>query len=194
MKSASLRQRLRCGLVAMLSLFAALTLIAQTNSVVSTEAGKETVGPARNDSKPAPNTAALRHEQEVRTLCIEGRRLICGRILEVLPDGLIVECGYTNLLREPLSRSWLIPATAQASRAENLIESKSPGAICVGRVLLTDTPKSKRTKPARYGYVIVEGYPAGHYNHTSAVGVQRTVRKFSASLLAAVQGTLEGEK
>jgi hypothetical protein len=74
--------------------FAAMSLPAQSNSV----------------------TASLRHEQDVRAACIEGRRLICGKILEILPAGLIVESGYTNLLREPLSRSWLIPGTAEASR------------------------------------------------------------------------------
>jgi hypothetical protein len=137
-----------------------------------------------------PPAAAVRHEQEVRNACIEGRRLICGRILDLVPEGLIVESGYTNLLREPLTRSWLIPGTAQASRAENLIESQSPGAICVGRILLTDTPKGKKAKPAKYDYVIVEAFPAGHYSYTSAGTVHRTLRRFSSSLVAAVQETL----
>jgi hypothetical protein len=161
-----------CCLVALLSLITTGSVSAQTNSA----------------------TAALRHEQDVRMACIEGRRLICGKILEILPEGLIVESGYTNILREPLSRSWLIPGTAEASRAENLIESKTPGAICVGRVLLADTPKAKKAKPARYDYVIVEAYPAGQSTYNSAINVRRTVRKFSASLVAAVQKSLDAEK
>src|SRR5882724_4299650 len=59
--------------------------------------------------------------EQIRTACIQGRRSICGRILKVLPDGLVVESGYTNLLRSPLDRSWLVPGTATASRATNLI-------------------------------------------------------------------------
>jgi len=133
----------------------------------------------------------LSNPADVRLACIEGRRLICGRILDIVPEGLIVECGYTNLLRQPISKSWLIPGTVQASRAENLIESKSPGAICVGRVLLTDSPKSKKLKPAKYDYVIVQAYPAGQYTYTSTGTVQRTLRRFSANVMAAVQANLE---
>src|SRR5262245_4177422 len=100
-------------------LVAALSVHAQSN-------------PIQKDSATAgATTTAVQHAQQIRTTCIEGRRLICGRILEVLPEGLIVECGYTNLLREAVSRSWLIPGTVTARRAENLIESKMPGAFCV---------------------------------------------------------------
>jgi hypothetical protein len=141
------------------------------------------------------NSSALHREQEVRSACIEGRRLICGKILDILPEGLIVESGYTNLLRQPLSKSWLIPGTAEATRAENLIESKTPGAICVGRVLLTNTPKGKKAaKPSKYDYVLVEAFPSGEFTYTSAQTIKRTVRKFSASLLVAVQAALAAER
>jgi hypothetical protein len=137
--------------------------------------------------------ATFQHDEKIRTACIEGRRLICGRILDVLPEGLLVESGYTNLLRAPLNRSWLIPGTAQASRAENLIESKSPGAICVGRVLLTNPPKGKNVKPVKYDYVIIQAYPAGQYTYVSVGTVVRTIRRFSASLVVAVE-TLEAKE
>jgi hypothetical protein len=149
--------------------------------------------PTNSTSSNSPTTA-LQHEQEVRKACIEGRRLICGRILEILPEGLLVESGYTNLLREPLSKSWLIPGTAQASKAEYLIESKTAGSICVGKVLLSNTPKTNKAKPARYDYVNVEAYPSGEFVYRSAGTVQRTVRKFSASLVSAVQATLDAEQ
>ena len=50
------------------------------------------------------NLLAARREraEAMRTVCIQGRRSICGKILQVLPEGLVVESGYTNLLREPL--------------------------------------------------------------------------------------------
>jgi hypothetical protein len=137
--------------------------------------------------------AAFQHVEKLRNTCIESRRLICGKILQVLPGGLVVESGYTNLLREPLIQSWLVPGRAQASRAENLLEEKKPGAICIGLVFLTDFPKGKRFKPAQYDYVIIQGYPAGQYTYTSAANIKRTVRRFSAGLDTAIQLNLKSE-
>ena len=158
-----------------------MTAAAQNTEVVTTNALKSDTA-----------KTAFQHEQEVRAACIEGRRLICGKILDVLPDGLVVENGYTNLLREPLTKSWLVPGTVEASRPANLIEGKSPGAVCVGLALLTNPPGGKKLKPAKYDYVIIEGYPAGQYTYTSAGVVRRTVRRFSASLAGAVSENLGG--
>ena len=135
--------------------------------------------------------ATFQDRERVREVCIEGRRLVCGKILEVLPDGLVVDSGYTNLLRQPLTQSWLVPGTVKASRAQNLLEENKPGANCVGLVFLTHLPKGKNLKPAQYDYVIIEGYPAGQYTYTSVGSVQRTVRQFSASLGAAVNWNLK---
>jgi hypothetical protein len=177
--------------MALVLILAAATAVAQSNLTDRAAHPLPLGGEGQGEGVPS---ATLQHEQKVRAACIEGRRLICGRILEILPEGLLVESGYTNLLREPLSKSWLIPGTAQASKAEYLIESKTPGAICVGRVLLTDTPKTKKAKPARYDYVNVEAYPAGEFVYRSVGTVQRTVRKFSASLVPAVHATLDAEQ
>ena len=136
-------------------------------------------------------TATFQDSEKVRAMCIEGRRLVCGKILEVLPEGLVVDSGYTNLLRQPLTDSWLVPGTAKASRAENLLEENKPGANCIGLVFLTNLPKGKKFKPAQYDYVIIEGYPAGQHTYTSVGSVQRTVRQFSASLGAAVDLNLK---
>jgi hypothetical protein len=111
----------------------------------------------------------------------------------VLPDGLIIECGYTNLMRAPLDHSWLVPGTATASREPNLIEDSEPGSMCAGVVFLTDIPKSRRSKPKRYDYVIVQGYPAGQYTYTSLGTIVRTVRRFSVGLQTAVNLNLEAE-
>ena len=127
------------------------------------------------------------HIGEIRTDCIQNRRLICGKILQVLPEGLVVESGYTNLLQRPLERSWLVPGTVLASRAPNLVEGKEPGSICAGLVFLTDYPKSRRTNPKPFDYVILIGYPAGQYTYASVGALQRTVRRFSASLPEAVR-------
>jgi hypothetical protein len=113
--------------------------------------------------------------------------MVCGKILQVLPEGLVVESGYTDLLQRPLGPSWLVPGTVSARRASHLMEGKEPGSICAGLVFLTDYPKSRRTNPKPFDYVILIGYPAGQYTYASVGALQRTVRRFSASLPEAVR-------
>lgn len=162
-------------------LLATLPAVAQTNVAAGTGASSN-VAPT-NQTLAA---AVLRAEQ-VRTDCIQGRRCICGKILQILPEGLVVESGYTNLMREPLTRSWLAPGTVTASRSEKLVEGNLPGAPCVGIVFLTDYPKSRKLTPKAYDYVIIEGYPTGQQTYHSVGTVQRTVRRFSAQLAKAVE-------
>jgi len=147
------------------------------------------------NASPPPEDAASRSSlarpsgqgtEEIRAKCIQGRRTICGRILKVLPEGLVVECGYTNLLRPPLDRSWLVPGTVQAAREPNLVEGNEPGCVCVGLVFLIDIPKSRSAKPKPYDYVVIQAYPAGQYTYTSAGTMQRTVRRFAAVLQTAI--------
>lgn len=106
--------------------------------------------------------AASQRAEQIRATCLQGRRLICGKILKVLPDGLVVDSGYPDLLRPPLNKSWLIPGRASASRAANLVESREPESVCVGLVFLTDLPKTRggAAKPKPYDYVVLLGY--GH--------------------------------
>jgi len=147
-------------------------------------------------NRPGPDDAASMQKQvasveskeQIRGRCLEGRRSICGRIVRIFPDGILVEAGYTNLLREPLTKSWLVPATVTASPAPNLVESKEPGAICAGTIFLTDLP---RGKPHLYDYVIIAGYPTGEITYTS-VGIKKTARRFSANLDKAINSILAG--
>ena len=125
--------------------------------------------------------------EQMRNACINGRRRICGRVMQIVPEGLVVESGYTNLLREPLTKSWLVPGTVVASRAENLVESKEPGALCVGTVFITNLP---RGKPRQFDFVILAGYPCGEFTYSSVGSVRKTVRRFSANLDKAVQTIL----
>src|ERR1039457_4773239 len=92
--------------LAVLFLLAASSVWGQTNTGLpkvaredSNSEGKFLQAPTRQDLSP------IQFGEQVRAACLQGRRSICGRILRVLPDGLIVESGYTNLLREPLSKS-----------------------------------------------------------------------------------------
>jgi hypothetical protein len=179
--------------LALLFALAALSASAQTNLVALTN-GLETVSnslPEAAQTQTNQSVSVAQRVQEVRMACIQNRRMICGKILKVLPDGLVVDSGYTNLARFPLNRSWLVPGTAAATRDINLVEGKQPDSICVGLVFLADLPKTPGTKPEVYDYVNLEAFPFGHYTYTSVGDLQRTVRRFSAKLATAVQFNFE---
>jgi len=174
--------------VAALFLFPALLAVAQTNSFILTNhpAGIPDAPAALVPSPAGQSQAVARPLGEIRADCIQKRRLVCGKILQVLPEGLVVESGYLDLLQRPLGRSWLVPGTVLAGRTPNLVEGKEPEAVCAGLVFLTDYPKSRRTKPRPFDYIILVGYPAGQYTYAPVGTLQRTVRRFSASLSEAV--------
>jgi hypothetical protein len=165
-----------------LALITALRFFATTFS-----AGAQTNTPPTNPASPANAVKAPDRRERMRAECIDGRRSICGKILRIFPNGILVESGYTNLLREPLTRSWLVPGTVTATRAEHLVESREPGALCIGTVFLTNLP---RGRPKQYDYVIICGYPTGEFTYTSVGEVRKTVRRFSANLEKAVQANL----
>jgi hypothetical protein len=161
-----------------LILFSAFNLFAQSGATNTTVAALDTNSP--------PSTSE--RTEKIRAACLQERRIICGKILKVLPNGLVVDSGYADLLRPPLNKSWLIPGSVTTSRPANLVESREPESVCVGVVFLTDFPKSRgaSAKPKPYDYVSLLGYPAGLYTYTSVGTVQKTVRRFSANLLTAV--------
>jgi hypothetical protein len=119
--------------------------------------------------------------------CIQNRRMICGKIVKITPDGLVVDSGYTNLMRAPLNRSWLIPGTVAATRSTDLVETHEPDSICVGLVFVTDLPRTPGAKPKQFDYVNLEGYPVGSYTYTSVGSLERTVREFTHKLDKAAQ-------
>ena len=129
-----------------------------------------------------PPAAIFQSVQQVREQCIADRRMICGRILRILPDGLVVESGYTSLLRPPLTSSWLVPGSVSADRPADLVERRDPGSPCLGVVFLTDLPRARGKKPKLYDYVILSAYPAGDFTYASVGNVRKTVRHFTADL------------
>lgn len=167
-------------------MFAAFSVSAQDKDFAGTNAAAATVA-----TNPPPS--AVQRAEQIRAECIQGRRIICGKILKVLPDGLVVESGYTGLLHPPLNKSWLISGSVTASRPVNLVESRAPGSVCVGVVFLTNIPRLRGTsaKPRRYDYVSLLGYPAGQYTYASVGTVKKTVRRFSANLVKAVHLNFE---
>lgn len=167
-------------------LFIALNLSAQTNPPAASPATVTT--PATN-----PPPSAVQRAEQIRAECVAGRRVICGKILKVLPGGLVVDSGYADLLRAPLNKSWLVPGSVSASRDANQIETREPGAVCIGVVYLTNLPKSRGVKPKQYDYVTLLGYPTGQYTYASVGEIKKTVRAFSANILSAVNQNLAAE-
>ena len=144
---------------------------------------------ARANDFSATNSTSARFQSTelVRAGCLAGRRMICGKILQVLPDGLVIESGYTDLLRPPLTDSWLVPGTVATARTPNLVESREPGSVCVGTVFLTDLPRARGKKPKPFDYVILLAYPAGETTYTSVGTVQKVVRRFTGTLAEAAR-------
>jgi len=118
--------------------------------------------------------------EQIRNACIEGRRIVCGRVLQVTTNGLVVDSGYRQLLDPPLNHNWVVPRTAVVSRETNAVEEQKPGALCIGIVFLSNIPK--RPKVGLYDYVALHGYPAGYHNYIPVPGVEKKIRCFSASL------------
>jgi hypothetical protein len=144
--------------------------------------------PPASTSPNDENIAVMQHVEELRARCIENRRIICGKILKILPEGIVVDSGYTNLMRAPLNQSWLIPGAVVAERATNVVEQAAADSVCIGQVFLIDLPKPPRgMKPKIFDYIILEGFPMGTYTYTSVGSVQHTVRQFSTKVTDAVR-------
>lgn len=151
---------------------------------------------AQTNFPPAPvsstneNIAVMQHVEELRARCINDRRIICGKIIKMLPEGIVVDSGYTNLMRAPLNQAWLIPGTAAAERATNFVEGAAADAICLGQVYLIDLPRPPRgTKPKLFDYVVLEGFPMGKFTYTSVGDVHHTIRQFSNKVTTAIRWT-----
>jgi hypothetical protein len=140
---------------------------------------------------PPSESGKIRRQEEIRTGCIAGRRLICGRVLKVLPDGLVIDSGYTGLLRPPLTQSWVVPGDVSVHRDPNVLELNEPGTPCIGLAFLTDVSKRRQVK--QFDYIILMGYPAGKYVYSPAPSVKKTIRKFAAGLETAVRLTDQAE-
>jgi hypothetical protein len=175
--------------IILLLALAALDARAGVNSATSI-ARPATVQGSTNQTATSPFLSAQRAEQ-IRTRCIEGRRYVAGRVLQVLPQGIVVDSGYSQLLSPPLNRSWLVNRTVSVHRDTNAVEEQKADALCVGTVFISNIPKKPPVKP--FDYVVMHAYPAGIFSYSPVEGIQKTVRRFSASLDRAVQLNLERE-
>ena len=164
--------------IALVVFVAACSAAAQTNATA----------PVINAVAAGDKIPPVELREQLHAQCIAERRCISGKILRIYPNGILIESGYTNLARGTLTKSWLVPGSVIASRPHNLVESREPGATCVGTVFLTDLP---RGKPHQYDYVVLAGYPTGEFTYTSVGTIQKTVRRFSANLDKAVKANFD---
>src|SRR4051812_43533425 len=141
---------------------------------------------AASSTNQAEQLAAREHRAaETRAACINGRRCVCGKVIKIVPEGLIVESGYTALMEPPFTGSWVISGGALVNRDPKLIERSEPASPCIGTVLLTDFPK--RPTVRLYDYVLLQAYPAGEYHYTPVPGVEKHIRKFAGGLETALK-------
>lgn len=130
--------------------------------------------------------------EQARTACIQGRRMICGRVLQINKAGLVVESGYPALLQPPLNHSWVVRAPAALERPAAQVERMAPDSMAVGIVLLTDLPR--RPGVHRYDYVSLHGYPAGFYDYVPVPGVTNRIRRFAGGLETALRLNLAADR
>ena len=172
-----------------------LTATAQTNSALPpTNAAAPGKSNSVSSNAVDPNTAALGiRAEKIRSECIAGRRFICGRVLDVKKDGLVVESGYTSLMREAFNRSWVVTGNVAATLEPHAVEANVPGTVAYGTVFLTGAPK--RPAVHKYDYVLLLAYPAGQYEYVPVEPVKKTIRKFAGTIELAVDLRLDaGEK
>src|SRR5579863_1514070 len=111
-----------------LLLIVAMPALGQNNQVAPAHPSSEAPNssPGIIERQTHPGVTAAQRIGDIRLDCIRNRRTICGKILKVLPEGLVIDSGYTDIMRAPLNRSWLVPGSVQERRAANLVESDQP--------------------------------------------------------------------
>lgn len=174
----------------LLFLFVCAVLSALAHSYATNGPNPPSVG--QSGLQQPTQAAAGQNAEQIRTRCIEGRRYVAGRVLQVTTNGIVVDSGYSKLLSPPFNRSWLVSGTASVLRDTSLVEESRPDAVCAGLVFLSNIPKRPAVK--NYDYVVIHGYPAGKYVYVPAPGVEKTIRRFSASLERAVESNLALER
>jgi len=162
---------------------------AQTNQVNVPHHPEGLAGVTNAAAREAGERQRAQRAEQLRAVCLSGERHICGRVLQILPHGLVVESGYTNLLDPHYVQAWRVPGTAAIPRHLAPVEPDTPGAPCVGLVYVTDLPKRPAVK--LYDYVTIRAYPAGRHDYAPVPGVNRTLRQFAVRLSTAVRLNLE---
>src|SRR5882757_1454340 len=149
-------------LVVVIMCSAALSVSAQTNSSILTNSAglvsKEGTSITVAAPKTAEKTLSIEERTEkIRAACITGRRYVCGKVVQIAPEGLVVDSGYSVLLTPPYNQSWVVPGNATVARDPHPVELNTADAVCVGLVYIMDIPKKPAVK--ENDYVVLHAYP-----------------------------------
>lgn len=169
----------------LLTLTAALPLFGEPTNTTPAALPERPLTP----DERAKAVARAEISEKIRAECIEARRYVAGRVVEITPTGLVVESGYSALLTPPFNQSWVVHGIATVESDPPGPEEKHPDAVCRGQVYLTNTPR--RPKVKAYDYVVIHAYPAGEEVYRPVPGVEKILRRYSASLETAVKLELE---
>jgi hypothetical protein len=180
-------RRAQSGVIVGFSICCLLSAGGETNPPISKAAAPRKEG-VRAEGTPLVTGSV----EQTRQACLQGRRQICGRVLQISSAGLVIESGYSALLRPPLNKSWLVTGTVSLTKDLQGLELNEPGSPCIGLVLLATFPKKPEVK--LYDYVVIQGYPAGQHEYSPVPGVQKSIRKFVAGLDTAVQLSPSGSE
>jgi len=178
-----------CNRTALLFILAGFASLCQVTPARSADGVAVTTTASAQDPADAVKTA--QRTEQIRNNCINDRRYICGRVLQVTTNGLVVDSGYSKLLSPPFNKSWVVRSNVSVDRDPHAVEEKKPDAICIGIVFLSNIPKRPAVK--EYDYVVIHGYPAGNHQYVPVPGVEKTIRRYSASLERAVEINLANE-
>jgi hypothetical protein len=108
----------------------------------------------------------------------QGSRTISGRIIQKIPEGLLVDSGREDI--DEVGHKD-IEFDSQGNMATSLTttvqEGDTAGATCLGLVLLEDHPRAAELVDDNV--VVTIGYPDGQFSYKAVSGGQKTIRKFT---------------
>jgi hypothetical protein len=121
--------------------------------------------------------AAYARYQAIKAEVEQGNRRIEGKVLQKIPEGLLVDSGAAAIaIDEGMHNVSFAGGT--------LYEGTAPGVEALGLVLLQDYPDPNI---ADEGHVDIIAYPVGLFTYDSVNKSSKTVRKFSCDLDKAIR-------
>lgn len=117
--------------------------------------------------------------QTAQQALIQRSRTISGKIIQKIPEGLLVDSGREDIDQVGHTDvEFNARGDMSTSKTVTLQEGDTAGALCLGLVLLADHPRYNQLVDDNV--VVVLAYPDGQFSYKAVSGGQKTVRKFTA--------------
>lgn len=146
---------------------------------------KENLKQAADLQQRAAMSAAIAKYNQLRDQLIQGSRRVDGKVLQRISEGLLVDSGAASITRAEERHYGTSPDGNPISwGGGTIMEGNSPGAEALHLVLLQDYPDPNVVDD---GHVDIFAYPVGLYSYETVGKSQKTVRKFSCNLDAAIR-------